>query len=357
LLNAVEASREAGAALNRAVAYVHLGDMRRERGKLGPALTDYRRAQRIFRWQSTCRQRHNEAVAAYALGLVHHLLGSELDALKWYEKSTKLLGTARDHWVTTNDLPRVDACSRLERWIDILSEHVTRGLTQQETDPSPGIWVPVVLAARRGSYVEQVEVQEQDGELVGRINRFRVHPLEDDWSIQLAPQQGQYGAQEMPKKTRWTLHASRGDHALIQWGDRLGRKERARMEELDQAHTGDFLRDEDGRIYVIPPDPTIIGGWGDTDRPQNGHIAALLEPTTSCDEAVPSQEEAEHAAAEESSDDVMELYKELVGLLRGSEDTADSLIEYERKLAPDATTYELIDRAIGRLLRDRRSTS
>jgi tetratricopeptide (TPR) repeat protein len=363
-LQAIEASQEAGDLLNRAVAHVHLGDMHRERGRLGPALTDYGRAQRIFRWQAPSRQRHNEAVVTYALGLVHHLLGSELDALKWYERSTELLGTAKAHWTTVDALKRVDVCSRLERWIDILSDHLMRGLTYREMDRPLDIWVPVVLAAKRGRCVERVAIQRQDSVLIGRIDRFNVHPLEEGWSIRMDAED-RYGAQQVPEEIRSALHASQEDHVLMEWGDPLRQEERRRMEELDQASSFDFLRDADGTIYAIPRDPTIIGGREADDGVRAGQIAALLEPTTLLEPGAPPPEEPEPAPGEELSDepdhesdeDVIELYNKLLSLIGGSRRTARGLIDYERKRTPDASLYELIDRAISRLLRDRRSTS
>ncbi|MGD8997406.1 MAG: tetratricopeptide repeat protein [Anaerolineae bacterium] len=356
VLDAVEASQEVGTPLNRAVALVHLGDIHREMGRLGPALTDYRRAERIFRCQSARRQRHNEAVAAYALGLVHHLLGSEMDALKQYERSLKLLGMAKAHWTTVNALKRVDACSRLERCMGILSDCLTHSLTCSETDRPLDVWVPVVLAERTGSCVEQVELHERDSELVGKINRFQVRPLEEGWSIRLAPG-SQYGAQEIPEGIRQTLHAGRGDHALIQWEEPPEQQERERMEELSQSDLGDFLRDADGSIYVIRRDPRIIGGTQAGDRARVGRIAALLEPITSPESAIPSREEQVNPPRSELSDEPIALYNKLLGLVGGSRRTASGLVEHERRRAPDASLSEVIDRAIARLLRDRRSTS
>jgi hypothetical protein len=278
LLHAVEATQEMGAPLNRGVALVHMGDIHRAMGKPGPALIDYRRAQRIFKCQAPCRQRHNEAVASYALGLVHHLLGSEMDALKWYDKSTELLRIARAHWAGVNALARVDACSRLERWMAVLSDDMTGSLTHSEASPSFEVWVPVVLAEKGGSCVEQVEVRKRDSELEGQVNRFRVHPLEEHWSPTLAPD-SQYGALEMPAEIRRTLHAGEGDHALIQWEGSSDAGTREPMGELSLPDLGGFSRDIQGRIYFTRPVTRIIGGGRENDYVRIGRIAARLEPT------------------------------------------------------------------------------
>jgi tetratricopeptide (TPR) repeat protein len=356
VLDAVEASKEVSVPLNRAVALVHLGDIHRDMGKLGPALIDYRRAQRIFAWQSSYRQRHNEAVASYALGLVHHLLGSEMEALKWYDRSTELVGRAKSHWTTVNALAHVDACSRLKRWIETLSDYLTRSLTHSIRDPSLEGWVPVVLAERRGTYVEQVEIHEEDSELVGHINRFRVRPLEEGWTVRLAPD-SDYGAQKLPEEIRRTLHAGPGDHALIQWEELPGQDKRDRMEELGQSDFGDFLRDAQGSIYVTRREPRIIGGKKGGGLVRVGHIAALLEPTASSEPAVSSREGPGPSSRSESLDEAIEVYNKLLGLVGGSRTTASGLVEYERKQAPQASLSEVIERAIQRLLRDRRSTN
>lgn len=49
-----------------------------------------------------------------------------------------------------------------------------------------------------------------------------------------------------------------------------------------------------------------------------------------------------------------DLYQNLCGLVGGQKDVADGLIEYERRQNPNASLSELIERAIERLLRDRR---
>jgi hypothetical protein len=300
-------------------------------------------------------------VAAYALGLVHHQLGSDMDALKWYDKATGLLGMAIAHWTAVNALKRVDACGRLKRWMDILSDCLSRSLTFSEADSPTGWWVPVLLAERKGAWVEQIELLKQDDELVGQINRFQVHPLEEGWSIRLGPG-SQYGAREIPQEIRWALHASRGDHALIQWEGALGQRERDGMEELGRSGLARFLRDGEGRIHVVPLEPRIIGGGDARHSARVGRVPALLQPAALSDPAVPPREKPVHPCSAGPSDgkradEEVKLYKTLLGLVGGSKGTADRLVEHERKQAPGASLSELIDRAITRILGDRRSTS
>jgi len=82
-LDAMQASQKPGTNVSQAMALIHLADVHRDMGKLGPALADCQKAYRIFQRQPSHYQRHNEAVAVYALGLVHQLLGSEMDAINY----------------------------------------------------------------------------------------------------------------------------------------------------------------------------------------------------------------------------------------------------------------------------------
>jgi hypothetical protein len=240
--------------------------------------------------------------------------------------------------------------------MEILSDHLTRSLTHSEADRSFESWVPVVLAEKRGSCVEQLEIHERDSELVGQINRFHVHPLDEDWSIRLDPGT-QYAAQEIPERVRRTLHAGRGDHALIQWEDSPGEPEQDRMEELGQSDLGDFYRDADGRIYVTQRDPRIIGGWGRRDHVRVGRMAARLEPAVVPETDVATQEKQVQPPPAEPTDEAIELHNKLLGLVDGSRETTGRLVEYERRQAPPASLSEVIDWVVARLLGDRRSTS
>jgi hypothetical protein len=295
-------------------------------------------------------------VATYALGLAHHSLGSETDALEWYGRSTELLGMAKAHWTTVNGLKRLDDCKRLEQWMGLLSDCLIHGITCADTDGPSDVWVPVVLAERSGAYVEQVEIQKQGGELVGQVNRFQVHPLEAGWSIRLAPDR-QYDAQEISEEMRQTLQAAAGDHALIEWDDPSGLHSHDRMERLRNPELGEFVRDADGSIYVMRRDPRIIGGGKALEQAQVGRVAAVLEPVSGYESASSSRDEPMSPPRSKRSDEVIRLYNELLGLVGGSRGTASSLVEHEREQAPHVSLAEAIERAIARLLRDRRSTN
>jgi hypothetical protein len=223
-------------------------------------------------------------------------------------------------------------------------------------DRVPEVWVPVVLAESRGAGVEQLELQKHNGELVGQINRFRVHPLEEGWSISLS-ERSHYGAQEIPERICQSLHARRGDHLLIQWDDSLEDEERSRMEEFGQSDSARFLRDDDGRIYIIRRPPRIIGERGAGESVRAGYVPALLEPTAPSESAKTLREESVRPPSGDASDETIELYNKLLGLVGGSRRTASGLVEYERRHAPHASLSEVIDRAIVRLLRDRRAAN
>lgn len=349
VLEAVEISQEADARINRGAALVYLGDVCREMRKLGPALAHYREAHRIFQHQPSLRQRHNEAVAAYALGLMHQLLGGDTEALKWYQESSELLEKAKENWVTVNALDHVDGCTRVQRWMEALTEYLTAALTRKDVRFSTRIWIPIILWEKAGSVVEQLRIDRLDRELIATFKSFRLHPLREEWDISLR-HAAQYDAQEIPDEIRSGLNAGERDHALVEWGERPNQVDPAETERLVQSEIGDFVRDDDGRVHVLrsgPVRPIVIGDrdWGDETRA--GYIPALLRPV--CAPSVPSVPRASGRR-----NDSVELYRELVSRVGGDRQVARSLVEYERNQEPNAGLSELIDRAIVRLARDRR---
>lgn len=346
VLEAVEASQEADARINRGTALVCLGDVCREMRKLGPALAHYREAHRIFQHQPSHRQRHNEAVAAYALGLMHQLLGGDTEALNWYQESSELLEKAKENWVAVNALDQVDACTRAQWWMEALTEYLTAALTREEVDFSTRIWVPIILWEKAGSVVEQLRIDRLDHELTATFKSFRVHPLREEWDISLRPA-AQYDAQVIPDQIRSGLNAGEQDHALVEWGERPSQVDLAETERLGESNIGDFVRDDNGRVFVVrsgPVRPIIIGDRDRGDQTRAGYIPALLRPV--CSPSVPR--------APGRCNDSVELYRELVSMVGGDRQVARSLVEYERNQESNASFSELIDRAIVRLARDRR---
>ncbi len=152
-LEALDAARARRFVLGEALALLCLSEAQRETGRLGPALSSAREAYDILQRQASMVQRHNEALAAYNLGLLHHLLGNRPEALNWYDTACRLLGLAREFWSIHNQPDEVRKCRELEKWIARLSRTLT----------SPGgsdfsILIPVPAPNGGAPFIAQVQM-------------------------------------------------------------------------------------------------------------------------------------------------------------------------------------------------------
>lgn len=281
-LDALEGGHEPGVSVSQAVTLVHLADVHRDMGKLGPVLTNCRRAYRIFQRQVSRYQRHNEAVTAYALGLAHQLLGSEMDALRWYQEAEQLFERVKDDWTAVNDLTQVETCDRVRQWMETLGEHLTAARTQPDAGLASRIWVPIIPSGENGGGFAMAKM-EIDSHIVGRrltINgtSFRMHPLIKDQQISLSPGV-EYYALRIPNEVHKPLGTREGDYALIVRRKDADKEGPGILETLSGPEFGNFKRDDEGKINFILPDAEVIGGEDIGDDFQIGYIAALLKPT------------------------------------------------------------------------------
>ena len=280
-LDVIEASQGPGTNISQAVALIHLADVHREMGKLGPALADCQKARPMFQRQSSHYQRHNEAVTVYALGLAHQLLGSEMDALRWYREADQLFEGVKEDWAAVNALAWVEACTRVRRWMKTLSEYLTAVRTRTDVNLATRIWVPIVLSEDEEPGFAMAEL-EIDRYTVGRqltVNgdSFRTQPLKGTRRVSLAPGIECY-ALRIPDEARGLLGASEGDYALIVREKQVRQEGPGVLETLGGPEFGNFERDDEGKINFIRPDAEVIGGDDIGDDLQVGYIAALLKP-------------------------------------------------------------------------------
>jgi tetratricopeptide (TPR) repeat protein len=276
-LDAIGPSQETGANVGQAVALIHLADVHRAMGKLGPALANCQQAYRIFQRQPSRYQRHNEAVAAYALGLIHQLLGNEMDALKWYQESDRLFRRVKDDWSAVNALAQMETCIRAQRWMEALSKHLTAARTRTDVHPGACIWMPIILPDAEGGRVAIAEL-EIDKYIVGRqitVNgeSFRVQALKGNQCTSLEPGVECY-VLGIPDAARAPLDASEGDYALVVRRQEASKEGPGVMETLGRPEFGNFERDDEGNINFILPDATVIGS---EDIGRVGYVAALLK--------------------------------------------------------------------------------
>nr|HID14923.1 tetratricopeptide repeat protein [Anaerolineae bacterium] len=311
-LAALEASQAPVTYVSQAAALIHLADVHRDMGKLGSALADCQKAYRIFQRQPSPYQRHNEAVAAYALGLQHQLLSNWTNALKWYHESSELFERVKEDWTAVNALAWLDSCTRVQRLMEMVGEYLTAALTDREMDFSTRIWVPIILLQKDRSVVEQLAIEESDHELTAELRPFQVCPFEEGWSISLTPGV-EYEGREIPDKVRGPMGAGEGDHALVEWGKIPANPDN--LERLNDLEGGDFGRDIDGKIYAIRPVRRRMIGGEEIVEDQIGPITALLKPAPSPPGVAPPPEPP--APPPEPSADPTEAYSELVRMVGG----------------------------------------
>lgn len=133
-LSAEELYKREGDWFGCAAALLRLGDRCRQVGELGSAREYCERARRLFSQHSfRPEQRHNEAVATYALGLVSQLLRDGQEALHLYEQALALFGRARRHWRVVRNGQLDKKCELVSQWINKLMEYVSEALSREDT--------------------------------------------------------------------------------------------------------------------------------------------------------------------------------------------------------------------------------
>jgi tetratricopeptide (TPR) repeat protein len=280
-VEALAANREASDYVSLGMNLICLADARREMGKLGLALSDCQRAHRTFQSQPSRYQRHNESVAAYALGLVHHLLGNDVDALKWYQAASKQLDKARREWAAVNALTRVKDCDRILCWLKTLTQYLIAAGARLDVNLFSRVQVPVIHWNSGSTEFAIAELEIDRYRIRDRLTIgsevFELQSIKEDQRVSLKPGAECY-ALEIPEEVYELLGASEGDYALVVRGKDADREGPGVLETLGGTEFGDFRRDKDGRINFIRSDATVIGLEGMGDDLQVGYIAALLKP-------------------------------------------------------------------------------
>jgi len=121
-----------------AVLCLHLGDRCLATGRLGRARENYEQAREIFsRHQFRPEQRHNAAVATYALGLIDQFLGEEAAALTIYGRAKDLFARSQDHWRRTGNTELDQRCEEAIGLLAGLEEIITQILSEGGTTALP----------------------------------------------------------------------------------------------------------------------------------------------------------------------------------------------------------------------------
>jgi tetratricopeptide (TPR) repeat protein len=280
--DSLEASQEPSTKSSYAVALIHLADLNRQVGKLGPALAECQRAYRIFQHHVSRYQRHNEAVAAYALGLVYQLLGSDMDALRLYRESDQLFERVKEDWAAVNALTQVEACTRVQRWIGTLRGYLTTAQNRANTNHLTGIRVPIILSDSEEIRFAVAELDIDEYVVARRLTvngeSFRMQNLTGTRRISMATGV-EYYALEIPAEAHETLGASEGDYALVRREKSPNQVGPGVLEMAGEPEFGSFQRDDEGNVHFVRSDATVIGEEDIGEDVGVGYIIALLKPS------------------------------------------------------------------------------
>ena len=270
-------SRDESFAVGRALASLEMSDIHREDGRLGVALDWAKKAQRILDIAPGAAQRHNEAVAAYNLGLLHHLLGTKVEALRWYETAMKQLYVAHEHWRAHKEHSWARKCSRLGQWVN----NLRNCLLGEEGGLYSTLIVPAWLLGDTSSPFCVAEVEVKGSPLLTRrvmINgrTFSVHSLPEGDSILLS--RGKYRILHVPARHRTQVGVQKDDLVLARCPDEPLQTPYWYIRQHDNGlEFGRFERDAQGAFRFVLDAPRIIGGtMSDTDEVL--YPVALLKP-------------------------------------------------------------------------------
>lgn len=267
-----------------AVALLHLSDVYREVGRLGPALKHCERAYQIFHRQPARGQRLNEAAAAYGMGLLHLLLGSEVDALDWFQRAQELFETVQHHRAVAGDAAGFKRYGRVSNWIKNLSDGVaafrarTVGLGARPY--LPPAWLPVLPLQRDEADYPVVELEITDyvaaRELLIEGQPFCPYSVTGGRKASLKLRAGaEHFTLKVPEDNWAGLPTGVGDYVLVCREDKKKPGPGvAWAADNEEWALGEFKRDPaTGEIRFVPLKPRVIG-----DDAPHGSIIAILKP-------------------------------------------------------------------------------
>jgi hypothetical protein len=290
-MDARDACKHRNDHLGVALAQLHLADVYREVGELGEAMGLCEEAYQILHGHAAKVQRHNEAVAAYAQGLLHErfLFGDDMQAVRWYRQALELLETAKEHWAAEDDRKLFKACERAYRRIAQLKKRILRARSGGERrldafdvlqPDSRESALPGVIIDANHAEIDGVKYLLHSGALPsndGDRRRCFALPVSDLPACTFpAAEDGDY----VVMRSRWFSDASDPEGVWIPgvvWGSD------------SEWEIGDFTFEPSGRTWFYPcaSKAHVIGGrplsvkGGPPKDPQKdirGHIIGLLKP-------------------------------------------------------------------------------
>lgn len=161
-----KANSHAGSQVGLAVTDLHLAEIYYETGRIELALGHCEQSRRIFDGQAV--QQHNEAVATYALGVLHepHFSGDSIKALRWYERASQEFKKAQAYWAQYRNRLYYIICQQMDQRIaeqskGVLDMHPTPYRKQTR---STQLYFPETCTKGQPAYLS-VQVQLERGHL------------------------------------------------------------------------------------------------------------------------------------------------------------------------------------------------
>lgn len=350
--DALQFCRQVNDHVGMAMVRLHLALFYAEAGEIGQSVKYGEEAYRGFHQQINLAQRHNEALTTYALGLLYGLFPSSSGrALYWYQKTLQLLEGLKEYWATVDDEQYFDTCHRIRGWTEKQVDEITKHCGSQHSQYARvDVWEVASADTPFTKYEGYGYIIGDDQMLIGRTF-YRAKP-----SIDI--EEGNYHFALPVWEQEWQLSKSQvGDYVLVRQQWQVDEEKKGVVWESGRGWEAvDFTREDDEGIKFNSPNRKVIGG--DPAGKLKGYIVADLKPISSAPQpsVSPSSTPPQSSAPPSSgpSYESRELFNELLSMVRGDRGVARRLIDYERRRAPFVSLSELIQRAIDRLVRDRR---
>lgn len=266
--------RLADRSVDHAIALIHLADLYRTVGRLGPALEYGEDAQQAMKNMPGSTHYHNRGVSDYALGLTHHVLGNGDQALQWYGHAKDLFDRAIPYWGRQGDEDSQAQNEDVKKWINALIESIVNQEEGLMNNPFFNLtWFPVFPKDTEGKKTYKlarflVSNRQMDSKIVC-INDEHYEVKSTDGSRGYSPVldfEKPYAVVEIAKEDQVEIAGSEpGDMALL------------RMESTDyrpegEDFTGKFTRDKDDNVKLLGSRKHVIG-----------NMIAILRPTEPTD--------------------------------------------------------------------------
>jgi tetratricopeptide (TPR) repeat protein len=247
--------------VDHAIALIHLADLYRSVGRLGPALENGEDAQQTFKNMPGSSHYHNRAVSDYALGLTHHVLGNGDQALHWYEHAKDLFDRAIPYWGRLGDQDYQAQNEDVELWIDALIDSIVNQEEGLTDNPFFNLtWFPVFPKEVEGKKAYKlarfiISNRQIDSKIVC-INDQPYEVKSTDGSRRYSPMLDfakPYAVIEIDRQNQDKIKGSEpGDMALLRMESRDYKPE-------GEDFYGEFDRDDEGDVHLLGSRKRVIG--------------------------------------------------------------------------------------------------